>query len=139
MKQPAIEIPKAIHHSHQFMQMDLGEPLYLFAGEGPESETMLGEIYNADNFPCLEDAQVEDFEMITVAFADKMVRAYNCHDALIDALQSLVDVAPSEGHRCLYCDISVYGVNDTAEHSPDCELAKAQDILDKAKPKGEPR
>jgi hypothetical protein len=52
---------------------------------------------------------------------------------LLEALQAFLDVAPSEGHRCLYCDVSVYGTNDVDDHLPDCEMAKGYAAIAKAK------
>lgn len=109
------EIPKAIHHSHQFQQMDLGETIWLYAGEEPGHETILGEIYNADNFPC------EDAEAAAKAFADKIVRAYNCHDDLLDALKRIVPPT---------CPIVTH-------HRPDCDLCRGLRAIAKAT-KGEP-
>lgn len=103
MSNPAIEIPTAIHHSHQSQQMDLGETIYLFKGEGPDGpRSEVGEIYNAEEFPCLEDEQYEDFEAMAIAFANKVVRAYNCHDDLLAALETLlaaVKTVPQMNHR----------------------------------------
>jgi hypothetical protein len=52
---------------------------------------------------------------------------------LLEALQAFLDVAPSEGHRCLYCNVSVYGTNDVDDHLPDCEMAKGYAAIAKAK------
>ena len=54
---------------------------------------------------------------------------------LLEACKALVDFAPSDGHRCLYCDARVYAVDSTDEHSPDCELIKAQTAIEKAEGK----
>lgn len=54
---------------------------------------------------------------------------------LLDACQAFLDAAPSEGHRCLYCDARVYGMNDTDEHSPDCEMVKGYAAVMKANEK----
>src|SRR5262249_93486 len=81
-----IEIPKSIRHSHEFQQQDLGETLYLFSGE-EEALISLGAIYNFDDFPDLEEEECEEIEQAAIAIADKIVRAYNSHDALLAALK----------------------------------------------------
>lgn len=50
-------------------------------------------------------------------------------DEMRKALQAFVDLALSEGNRCFFCDQSVYGSNDTGEHSEDCEQLQAGAIL----------
>ena len=80
-----IKMPESLHHSHQRQQQDLGEPIYLFAGVDPR--ITVGEIYNCYGLPCLEEEQYEDFEIIAIATADKIVRAYNSHDALLAACE----------------------------------------------------
>lgn len=52
---------------------------------------------------------------------------------LLEAVQAFMDCAPSEGHRCLYCNASVYGTEDTDEHSPDCEIEKGRAAIEKAR------
>ena len=82
-----IKMPEAIHHSRQFHQADLGETIYLRAGERPSGEVvelMLGAIYNADDLPCIEE--VEDVEIAAIAFADKVVRAFNEYGRPVDLL-----------------------------------------------------
>lgn len=51
---------------------------------------------------------------------------------LVKVCQAFLDVAPSNGHRCMYCEMSVYGSNDTDEHLPDCEMAKGYAVVEKA-------
>jgi hypothetical protein len=80
--------PAALHHSHQYQQMDLGDTIILYAGEGPGGHLAVGEIFNIDDFPCLEENLVEDVEIVAVAIADKIVRSFNCHDALLSACEA---------------------------------------------------
>ena len=56
--------------------------------------------------------------------AEAFVNLFTAASDLLEALQAFVDVAPSEGHRCLYCDADVYGTESTDEHLPDCEMTK---------------
>lgn len=56
---------------------------------------------------------------------------------LLEACKAFVDVAPSEGHRCLYCDADVYSTNSTDEHLPDCEMTKGYAAIAKAEGKEE--
>jgi hypothetical protein len=87
-----IKIPEAIHHSHQFQQQDLGETIQLIEGKGPGEVVALGEIYSAYDFPCVGDERVEEVEAIAIATADKIVRAYNCHDELVAKLEETAKV-----------------------------------------------
>jgi hypothetical protein len=98
-----IKMPEAIHHSRQHQQQDLGETIYLYLSEGagPGAATMLGTIFNADDFPCEED--VEDVEIGCIAFADKVVRSFNCHDALLAACQAL-DAFEEHAFNCADCE-----------------------------------
>lgn len=48
---------------------------------------------------------------------------------LREALQAFIDLAPSEGHRCLCCGERVYAEDSTGEHSPDCEMVKGREAL----------
>lgn len=84
-----IKIPAAIRHSHQRQQMDLGETILISEGETPDRGGILGTIWNAEDFGF--PAKTEKIDAMARAFADKLVRAYNCHDLLIAALQELGD------------------------------------------------
>jgi hypothetical protein len=132
-----IKIPEALHHSHQVQQMDLGETVYLFAGP-VDTRMSVGEIYNFDDLPCLEEEVCEDFEMIAIATADKIVLAYNSHDTLLAACEAL---DAFEGHTANCGDCDEWGPGNCKEgqslYSKACDLNGA--ALDKAKPKGETR
>jgi hypothetical protein len=67
--------------------MDLGDTVILYAGEGPGGQLAVGEIYNIDDFPCVEENECEAVEIFAVEIADKIVRSYKCHDALLAALK----------------------------------------------------
>jgi hypothetical protein len=134
MKTPALAIPQAIHHSGQFQQPDLGDTVYLFDGEGPGAETILGEIYNAEDFPCLEEERTEEIEEIALAFADKLVLSYKCHDALLTACKAY-EAFDEHASNCANCD--EWGPGNCQEgariYSDAHRLNRA--ALDKAKPK----
>jgi hypothetical protein len=122
----AIKMPEAIHHSHQHQQQDLSETIFLFDGEGPGQGKTLGTVWNAEDFGFPE--QTEEIEIAAKAFADKIVRAYNCHDDLVDALQEL-------GDWLAYGLEKPDGAKPTAEDLRRCQQVaeKARAALDKAK------
>lgn len=126
MSKPATKIPTVIHHSAQHERQDLGETIYLYAGEGPNANIMLGEIYNAEDFACLSDE--EKMDETAKAIADKVVRAYNCHDLLVAALQEL-------GDWLAYGLEKPDGAMPTEDDNRRCAkvAAKARFALDKAK------
>ncbi len=117
MRKPTTEIPKAIHHSHQFQQQDLGETIRLYAGEGPGHQGIIGTIYNFDDIPLVGDP--EEVEQKAIATADKIVRAYNCHDDLLQALKLLTPPT---------CPIVTH-------HNPDCDFCRALRVIAKAEEK----
>lgn len=87
------KIPKSIHHSRQFQQMDLGETIYLWTGDhdaqwSNRANQIVGEIYNFDDLPGLAEKDCEDVEMTAIAIADKVVRAY---DGLLAACNAALE------------------------------------------------
>jgi len=134
IKTPPDGPPAALHHSHQYQQMDLGDTIILFAGEGPGGHLAVGEIFNIDDFPCLEEELVEDIEMVAVAIADKIVKSFNCHDALLTACKAY-ESFDEHASNCANCD--EWGPGNCQEggriFSDAHRLIRA--ALDKAKPK----
>lgn len=98
MSEATIDTPKAIHHSHQFQQQDLGDTIGLLEGAGPGRGRTLGTIWNAEDlgFP----GNTEDIEIAAIALADKIVRAYNCHDDLLEALRPFAAQIVSDDAPC---------------------------------------
>jgi len=120
-----IKIPESIHHSAQYQQQDLGDTIFLFEGEGPGGTTA-GTIFNAEEFGF--PAQTEEIDATAKAFADKVVRAYNAHDALLEALE--------ECERELATAISLLPVgfcNHKDYENNVALLGRIRDVLDKAK------
>ena len=79
----AIKIPQSILFCPD--DHDPGETIVLLTGE-PGARGVVATVYNFYDFPCLEDDQAEEFHKAAVATADKMVRAYNSLEALIESL-----------------------------------------------------
>lgn len=117
MKKPKLEIPKAIHHSHQYQQQDLGDTISLFAGKGPGGRKTIGEIWNAEDFGFPE--QTEEIEEKATAIADKIVRSYNAYDDLLEAIKRIVPPT---------CPIVTH-------HRPGCDWCHALQIIAKAEEK----
>lgn len=130
MSEP-IKIPQSLHVFTE--DCEPGDTIVLFERDKDGGYAEVGHVFNAEDFPCLEEEQLQEAHEVAVAIAEKIVRSYNSFDDLVAALQGFLDVAPSEGNRCLYCDARVYGANDTDEHSPDCEMAKGYAAIAKAK------
>jgi hypothetical protein len=80
-----IEIPQAIHHSAEIPEHGIGDTIFLFDGKGPGGKT-LGTIWNAEDFGF--PRQTEEINKMVVEFADKVVRTYNSHDALLAACEA---------------------------------------------------
>lgn len=101
------EVPTTIHHSHQVQQMDLGETIYLCRDQEARAGRILGAVYNWDDTLA---GDPEEFEIAAIAFADKLVRAYNCHDELLATLKGIApEECPVMTHhnpdqdRCIFC------------------------------------
>src|SRR5262245_43215004 len=80
-----IEIPKSIHLSLE--GHDPGEMLFLFTGDDSEG-SIVGEVYNFDDFPCLEEDQLGEVDAMAIATAKKLVLAYNAYDEMLAALKA---------------------------------------------------
>jgi hypothetical protein len=84
--EPATQIWPSLHLSTQ--QRDLADPIELFAGE-PGAHIAVGQVYNFDDFPCVDLDHVEDLDETAVRTAEKIVRAYNSHDDLVAVLEQI--------------------------------------------------
>jgi len=113
-----IKIPESIHFCAE--DYNPGETIVLLTGE-PGAISVVGTVYNFDDFPCLEEEQAEECHKAARAIAEKITRSYNSHDDLAAACEQIIK---GWGHQD--------GVSLAVK------LARA--ALDKAKPKatGEP-
>jgi hypothetical protein len=95
-----IKIPQSIHFSLE--GHDPGEMIFLFTG-ADETGSIVGEVYNFDDFPCLDEDQLGEVDAIAISTARKIVLAYNAYDEMLealdpDALEAIADEINSFEH-----------------------------------------
>jgi hypothetical protein len=141
---------KEVIHDEVEMQITsfcLGErgvavaPLYFTEGKlSEENKTELRALPGNDDEWIVVD--VDGFvvarvshRMLGMTGAEGYAKLFAAAPKLQHAAQSFYDAAPSIGTRCLFCEAAVYGNDDYAQHSPECEMSIADVAI--AKSKGE--
>ena len=92
IKEQPVGAPDKIYVSGQ--QRDLGEQIGLFTGK-PGEHRRVGAIYSADDYQGLDDGQAEDMDEVAFLTAEKLVRAYNSYEILLEAVTRALPILRS--------------------------------------------